>query len=266
MENEKIWDFLKTQGIHLLQGLLVLIVGFFLAHWIIKLVNKGEKRWKIEPTLKGFLVNLLKWALYIIVILTGASVLGIPLTSVLTLVASAGVAVSLALQGALSNLVGGLLLLILKPIRVGEYVKIGDNEGTVQAIGAFYTDLVTFDGKHVSLPNSALTNTAIINFTREGVRRLDVPFSVSYSADLDLVYKTLRDMMLKNDRLLPDPAPQVLLTEYADSCLKFVVRIWCKAGDYWDINFDFLDRGKRALDAAGLAIPYPQMDVHIKNE
>lgn len=264
MNSQQIWDFLKTQGVNLLRGLLVLAAGFFLVHWIMKLVSRSEKHWRLEPTLKGFLINLLKWSLYITVILTAANMLGIPLTSVITLVASAGVAISLALQGALSNLVGGLLLLILKPIRVGEYVKITDNEGTVQAIGAFYTDLVTFDGKHVSLPNSTLTNTAITNFTREGVRRLDVIFPVSYTADIDLVYKTLRDMMLQNGRLLPDPAPQVLLTEYADSGLKFTVRVWCKANDYWDINFDFLDRGKRALDAAGLAIPYPQLDVHIQ--
>ena len=264
MMDESVISFFKVQGLNLLRGMLTLAVGLFAVHWIMKLVGKGEEKLKIEPTLKGFLINLLKWTLYLLVFLSVAHVIGVPLTSVVTLVASAGVAVSLAVQGALSNLVGGMLLLILKPIQAGEYVKIGDNEGTVKSIGAFYTDLVTFDNRHVSLPNSQLTNTAIINFSREGTRRLDVTFSVGYDADIDLVYRTLGEMMQKNTRLLADPQPQVLFNEYGDSALRFVVRVWCKTADYWDVYFDFMDRGKRALDAAGLTVPFPQMDVHLK--
>lgn len=266
MSDISISAFLQTQGVNLLKALLVLAAGLFLVHWIIRMVESKQKKLHIEPTLKGFLINLIKGGLYIVVILTAANVLGVPMTSIITLVASAGVAVTLAVQGALSNLVGGLILLILKPIRVGEYVKIGDHEGTVKAIGAFYTDLLTFDGRHISLPNGSLTNTPIINFTREGTRRLDVTFSVSYDADIDLVYRTLADMMNRNPSLLPEPAPAVLLNEYAESSLRFVVRVWCRATDYWSIYFDLMDRGKRALDAAGIAIPYPQMDVHWKPE
>lgn len=266
MDSESVMAFLKTQGVNLFRGLLTLAVGFFLAHWILKLVEKRQVHWKIEPTLKGFLVNILRWVLYIVVILTAANVIGVPMTSIVTLAASAGVAVSLAMQGALSNLVGGLLLLILKPIRAGEYVKIGDNEGTVRAVGAFYTELVTPDNRQISLPNSALTNTAIINNTRQGTRRLDVTFSVSYDADMDRVKKILTDMMRQNPKLLPEPAPAVLFNRCGDSALEFIVRVWCKNTDYWDIYFDLLDRGKRALDANGVAIPYPQMDVHIKQD
>lgn len=266
MTAKDIVEFFTAQGISLLKGLLVLAAGLFAVHWVVKLLNRWESKLRMEPTVRSFLLNLTKWTLYVLVIFTAASVLGVPMTSMLTLVASAGVAVSLAMQGALSNLVGGVLLLILKPIRADEYVKIGDHEGTVRAIGAFYTELVTFDGKHVSLPNSALTNTPIVNYTREGVRRLDASFTVGYDADLDLVYRTLRDMMEQNGRLLPDPAPAVLLNAYGENGLVFVVRVWCKTADYWPVYFDFMDRGKRALDAAGLAIPYPQMDVHIKSE
>ena len=266
MSDISISAFLQTQGVNLLKALLVLAAGLFLVHWFIRMVESKQEKLHIEPTLKGFLINLIKGGLYIVVILTAANVLGVPMTSIITLVASAGVAVTLAVQGALSNLVGGLILLILKPIRVGEYVKIGDHEGTVKAIGAFYTDLLTFDGRHISLPNGSLTNTPIINFTREGTRRLDVTFSVSYDADIDLVYRTLADMMNRNPALLPEPAPAVLLNEYAESSLRFVVRVWCRATDYWSIYFDLMDRGKRALDAAGIAIPYPQMDVHWKPE
>ena len=266
MTDISISTFLQTQGINLLKSLLVLAAGLFFVHWIVRLVDAWQEKLHIEPTLKGFLINLTKGALYIVVILTAANVLGVPMTSIVTLVASAGVAVTLAVQGALSNLVGGLILLILKPIRVGEYVKIDENEGTVKAIGAFYTDLLTYDGRHISLPNGSLTNTPIINFTREGTRRLDVTFSVSYDADLDLVYRTLTAMMNRNPSLLPQPAPAVLLNEYGESGLRFVVRVWCRTADYWSIYFDLMDRGKRALDAAGISIPYPQMDVHLKPE
>lgn len=265
MTMEKLWSFLQTQGMKLLWGILVLAVGLFAVHWIVKLINRTQKKWKLEPTVKGFMLNVLKWALYIVVILTTVNTLGVPMTAVITLAASAGAAISLAMQGALSNLVGGFTLLALRPIKVGEFVKIGDNEGTVQNIGAFYTDLCTPDNRHINLPNGNLTNTAIVNYTREGTRRLDVTFTVSYTSEIDKVYRTLEEMMRQNASLLPEPAPQVLLNEYGESGLKFVVRVWCKNTDYWPIYFDLMDRGKRALDQAGIAIPYPQMDVHIKN-
>ena len=266
MDGEKVFSFLQTQGINLFRGILVLVAGLFLAHWIMRLVERSDKYVKLEPTLKGFLTNLFKLVLYIIVILTAANVVGIPMTSIVTLVASAGVAVSLAMQGALSNLVGGMTLLLLKPIKAGEYVKIGDYEGTVRTIGAFYTDLITFDNRHINLPNSTLTNTAIINFSREGTRRLDVTFSVGYGSDLDLVYKTLNALAAANDRVLPQPAPQVVLNKCADSSLDFSVRVWTANDDYWPVYFYLLDAGKRALDKAGIEIPYPQVDVHIRQE
>ena len=264
LNGERILTFLETQGVNLLRGLITLAVGFFAIHWIMKLVQRSDKYVRIEATLKGFLTNLLKLVLYIIVILTAANVIGIPMTSVVTLLASAGVAVSLAMQGALSNLVGGLILLILHPIRAGEYVKVGDYEGTVRTVGTFYTTVTTFDNRLINLPNSTLTNTAIVNFSREGTRRLDIVFSVSYGSDPDQVYKTLNDVIASNPAVLPEPAPSVVLSKMGDSSLEFIVRVWTSAADYWPAYYFLLDRGKRALDHAGIEIPYPQMDVHIK--
>ena len=254
--------FLETQGINLLRGISVLVVGFFLIHWILKLLSKNDKYVHIEPTLKGFLDNLIRIGLYIVVILTAANVMGIPMTSIVTLVASAGVAVSLALQGALSNLVGGLMLLLLKPIAVNEYVKAGDTEGTVKKVGAFYTELATPDNRFISVPNSTLTNTAIINFTRLGTRRLDVVFGVNYHSDIDHVKRVLMEVVGRCGHILPDPAPVVLLTECGDSALKFTIRVW--TDDYWTANFFLLEEGKKALDKAGISIAYPQLDVHLK--
>ena len=261
---EKILPILEAQGMKLFGGILVLVIGCFIAHWIMRFINRNSQFVKIEPTLRGFLENLLKLVLYITVILTAANVMGIPLTSFVTLLASAGVAVSLAMQGALSNFVGGMTILILKPFRAGDYVKIGDIEGTVQSIGVFYTEMVTPDNRHISLPNGNLTNTAIVNFTREGTRRLDVSFGVSYDADIDRVKAVLMGVIRDTSGILPDPAPIVKLSECGDSSVTFLMRVWCNAADYWHVNWDLLEKGKKALDAAGIEIPYPQMDVHMK--
>ena len=261
---DSIKNFLSTAGVDLLRGIIVLVVGLFLAHWLVKLFERYEKKLKIDPTLKSFLRNLLRILLYVLVILTAAGTMGIPLTSIMTLLASAGVAVSLAMQGVLTNLIGGFILLLFKPIKVGEYVRIGENEGTVKAIGAFYTEMATFDNRHINLPNGTLTNTAIINYTREGSRRLDLTFSVSYDSSMDQVYEVLNQVVSQEEALLPDPAPAVVLNKCADSSLDFQIRVWVKTDDYWPVNFRLLDNGKRALDKTGISIPYPQMDVHMK--
>ena len=265
MNTDSILDFLKTAGVDLLKGILVLVVGFFLVHWIGKLLKRSKKLLAVEPTLRGFLQNLVKIILTVIVILTAVSVMGIPLTSVITLLASGGVAVSLAMQGAVGNLIGGVILLVLHPIKAGEYVRIGDSEGIVKTVGAYYTELLTPDNKLLELPNGTLTNTPVVNYSREGTRRLDLTFSVDYGSDLDTVYRVLNGLVAGQEGILPDPAPQIVLAKYAESSLDFAVRVWVKGADYWPVNFSLLDKGKRALDAAGITIPFPQMDVHVKS-
>lgn len=264
MDWSKVIAYIQDQGIRLLEGLVVLIIGLFLVKWILKLTDNKLLFKKMDPTMSGFLRTAIRLLLYLVIVMTAVSVIGVPLTSVITLVASAGVAVSLAVQGALSNFVGGMTLLLLKPIKVGDFVKVGDFEGTVQNVGTFYTEFTTYDNRHISMPNSSLTNTAIINYTREGTRRLDVNYSVNYKSDMDQVLRVLSELIARNPLILPDPAPVVHLTKFGDSSLEFSARIWCKTADYWTINFYLLEEGKRALDRAGIEIPYPQMDVHIK--
>ncbi len=268
MDWQKLVDTLQAQGMNLLSGLLVLAAGFFLVGYVLKIAGRYLKKIRIEPTLESFLNNLIRLILYITVILTAAGVMGIPLTSVLTLLASAGVAVSLALQGALSNLVGGVMLLVLKPIKVGEYVTIGDVnsaiQGTVTGIGAFYTELKMPDHRLISIPNSSLTNTPIINFNREGTRRLDMTYSLSYNTDINRALSVLENLAKDHPAVFTDPAPVVHVSELGDSAMIFLVRIWCKNEDYWDINYYLIEEGKRRLDEIGMEIPYPQMDVHIK--
>ena len=264
MDWGKIGEFLTTAGVDLLRGLGVLAVGLFLVHWTMKLLERYEKRLKMEPTIRGFIKNLVRVLLYIVVILTTVSIMGIPMTSIVTLLASAGVAVSLAMQGVLSNLIGGFILILFKPIRTGEFIRVGENEGTVKSIGTFYTELATVDNKHINLPNSSLTNAAIVNYSREGTRRLDLTFSVSYESDMDQVYEVLNRVMAEEDRLLQDPAPAVNLNKCGDSSLDFFLRGWVTSENYWPVYFSLTENGKRALDRAGISIPYPQMDVHMK--
>ena len=247
-------------------GIIILVVGLFVVHWLIKFLRKSKIFSKLDPSLQSFFINAIKLILVVVIVLSAANVIGIPLTSIITIFASAGVAISLGMQGALGNLVGGLTLLILKPIKTGEFVRIGEHTGYVKTIGAFYTEIKTKDATLISLPNSALTNTAIINYSREGVRRVEVKYSVSYRSDLDTVYATLKDVAGKSGLVLSDPPPKVVLSECGDSALEFEVRAWAQAENYSKVRKYLIDAGKRALDAAGIEIPYPQMDVHLKQD
>ena len=263
MDWTAIKNFFTTAGMDLLRGLVILVIGFFLVHWIVKFIERNEHKMKIEPTLRGFVKNLIRILLYLIVILTAVNTMGVPMTSIITLVGSAGVAVSLALQGVLSNLIGGFILLLFKPIRAGEYVRIGDNEGTVKNIGTFYTEMATFDNRHVNLPNGTLTNTPIINYSREGTRRLDLVFTTGYEHGMDEVYEILRKVVSGEKDLLENPAPSVNLTKCAANGLEFSIRVWVTSANYWPVNFRLLENCRRALDEAGIPAPYQQVDVHM---
>lgn len=266
MDTETLKEFLTTAGVNLLFGIIILIVGLFLTSSVIKFLKKNKSFAKIDPALQAFLLNAIKLTLYIVVILSAANVIGIPLTSIITIFASAGVAISLGMQGALGNLVGGLTLMILKPIKIGEYVQIGQHSGMVKNIGAFYTEIVTRDNSLISLPNSSLTNTAIVNYSREGISRVEVFFTVSYENDIDTVREVLLEMAKKGDRVLEDPSPWVLVNKCSETAVEYAVRAWAKAEDWTHVRFYLLEYGKRALDEAGIRLPYQQLNVQLKQD
>lgn len=265
MDWKHIRQVLETNGIKLAFGIVVLIAGFIAAKLIVRLIKRSKWFQRIDGTARHFFEALIKALLYALVIITAAGVMGIPLTSFVALLASAGVAVSLAVQGALGNFVGGLMLLILKPIRAGEYVKVGEYEGTVRAVKSFYTEIVTADNRNISLPNSSLTNTAIVNYTREGTRRLDVEFGIAYGSVFSSARKALIELAAKTEGVFAEPSPAVLVSECADSAVKLMLRIWCDQKDFLQLKFELTEGGKLALDKAGVEIAFPQMDVHIKN-
>ena len=266
MDIEKIKEFFTSAGVNLLMGIIILVVGFFLIHWIMKFLKKSKAFAKLEPSLRSFFLNAIRMVLAVVVVLSAANTLGVPLTSVITIFASAGVAISLGMQGALGNLVGGVTLLILKPIKVDEYVRIGEYTGIVKNIGAFYTEIRTLDNSLISLPNSNLTNTAIVNYSREGTSRIEASFTISQDSDIDKVREVLLDMARKGEKVLEDPSPWVLITKCSESGVVVLVRAWAKAEDWGNVYYYLLENGKRALDAAGIRIPYQQMDVHIRQK
>lgn len=248
----------------LLGALIVFVVG----RWLIKLLMKhfpnGTKKHPFDPTARNFIENTVKTALYVIMLITIVSILGVPMASIIAVVGSAGAAIALALQGALSNLASGIVLLILKPMKIGDYIECGDVSGSVTDLGIFYTTLVTPDNRHITVPNSTLTTGTITNYSREKTRRLDLVFQVDYSSDTEAVKALIMKTAAAHRYVLSDPAPFVRLTQLDSSSLNFTLRVWCLGENYWDLKFDLTEQVKAALDENGISIPFNQLDVHIK--
>ena len=247
--------------------LICVLIGFFgikLARFISKKINSLAIFNKVDPNIKGFAQPSIKLFLYLIVILTCTSILGIDMTGFVAVLASCGVAIGMAMQGSLSNIAGGVMLLIFRPFRVEDFVECGGVSGTVKSISLFYTVLETPDNKQVTIPNSNVTSSTIVNYTINGKRRLDLDFTVSYDSDIDKVKEVLLKTVENDKRVLKNPAPFSRLKAHLDSSLQFTLRVWCKNSDYWDLFFDLMERVKKDFDDNKIEIPYPQIDVHTK--
>lgn len=261
-----ILNYALTYGGRLLIAAIVLIVGFWLTGVVIGKLKKGKLADKLEDTVESFVFNFINIALKAIIIITAIGILGVPMASVITVLATAGAAVGLALQGSLSNLAGGIMLVVFKPFRVGDFIESQGVSGSVEEITIMYTLLNTPDNKVVSLPNGALMNSTITNYSKKDLRRVDLTFSVSYDSDIDRVRDILNSIASAHPLVLKDPAAAVVFTKQGDSALEFTVRAWAKNGDYWTVYFDINEAVKKAFDKMGIEIPYPQMDVHVKND
>lgn len=253
-------------GGKVIAALLVLVIGLKLGKFIVKLMTKSKVFSSIDITAQTFLKSVINIALKAVVFITAIGVLGVPLTSVITVIASCGVAVGLALQGGLSNLAGGIIIIILKPFKVGDYIVEGGVEGTVEAIGIFYTTLLTPDNKRVIIPNGGLMNSTVTAVNQLDTRRVDFTFSVSYSADIDKVRKVIAYVIANSENILTDKGVDIVLSNHGESSVDFAVRLWTKTENYWSVYFDINEKVKKAFDAADIEIPYPQMDVHIKEK
>ena len=245
-------------------AILVLVIGWILIKWILKLLSRSKLSKKMDKSAFTFVRSAISITLKVVLILTAASIVGVPSASIIALIGSIGVAIGLALQGSLSNLAGGLMILIFKPFAVGDYIQPQDTEGgTVKDISIFYTTLLTVDNRTIVLPNGDLSNKPMENYTKMDKRRLDMRFSVGYDSDIEKVKMVMQKVIDRQEKLHREPAPFARLREMGDSALIFEMRSWCNTDDYWSCYFDINEQMKEAFDAAGFNIPYPQMDVHM---
>lgn len=257
---------LTSFGLKLLTAAIVFFIGHRLIKRFRKWIRTSARFEKLDEGVRSFLVSFSGIVLYIILAITITVMLGIPSTSLITALASCGVAIGLALQGSLSNFAGGIMILLFKPFKVGDYIKTEEASGTVSEITTVYTILHTPDNKVITIPNGTLTNSVIENYSAVENRRIDFTFSVDYGSDVDEVKSVIYDVVSSHKKVLSEPAPFARLSEHGESALVFVARVWSKTEDYWDVKFDITENIKRAFDEKGISIPFPQMDVHIKKE
>lgn len=254
-------------GGRIIAALLILFIGSKLIKLALKIFAKTMEKTKADTSVAQFLHSLIKAALYVVLAFLVASYCGVDAASIVALLGSAGVAVGLALQGSLSNLAGGVLILVLRPFNVGDYIiDAAGNEGTVDEIQIFYTKLRTGDNKVIILPNGALANNSITNVTTSNVRRCDITVGISYDADIKQAKDVLQRLIDNDPKTLKDKDLVVYVSALADSSVNIGVRCWFNNADYWDGMWRLNENIKYALDDAKISIPYPQMDVHVKNQ
>jgi small conductance mechanosensitive channel len=265
MDWNQIWNTITAWsmdfGKRLLIAILVLIVGRLVIKWVIKLMTKSKFAEKNDKTVTTVLSHFVSAALYVLLVVIIIGILGVPTASVITVIASAGVAIGLALQGALSNIAGGIMILVLRPFRVGDYVELAGKSGTVSDVGIFYTTLTSPDNKMITIPNGTVMGTEIVNYSVKDTRRVDLVFNVAYGTDVDKVRSILLEEAGKHPLTLDDPAPFARLTKQSESSLDFTLRVWVNAGDYWTVNFDLLETLNNRFEKEGIEIPFPQVVV-----
>ncbi|MBE6541233.1 MAG: mechanosensitive ion channel family protein [Ruminococcaceae bacterium] len=251
--------------IDLLLAVIILVVGFALVNFLIKRVAKLKSFDKIDVNAKTFFFNFVGTALKIVVVLTAVIVLGVPQASVVAVIGSCGLAIGLALQGGLSNIASGIIIMFCKPFHVGDFITSNGISGVVKDIGVYYTLITTADNQDIHVPNSSLANSTITNLSTKATRRIDFDFNIAYSSDIDLTRKVLLATAAMNDMVLKDPAPVVFVTTHGESSVGVKLRVWCNSENYWTVNFDMWEDVKKAFDKFGIEIPYNHLNVTIDN-
>lgn len=251
------YDLLMIYAPRLIMAIIIWFVGLWIIKMMIKGIRRALEKGDYDISLKKFMLNLASWALKILLIVVVLGTVGIETTSFAAILAAAGLAIGLSLQGSLSNFAGGILIMIFKPFRVGDTIQAQGELGTVKEIDIFTTKLNSPDNKQIIIPNGALSNGNITNFTSLGTRRIDFKFGVDYGSDIKKTKEILMNQLTSHPKVLKDPAPIVSLMELADSSINFIARPWVNTEDYWTVYFEITESTKEALDAASIEIPYP---------
>lgn len=265
----ELWFMVKTTGVDFAINLFIAIVIFYVGKWVVNLIVsgmlKGMQKGEMDKTLRRFIANLARILLMLFVIIAAINQLGVQTASLIALVGAAGLAVGLALQGSLANFASGVLIVLFRPYKVGDFIEGAGIAGSVEEVQILTTVLKTGDNKQVIVPNSQIMGTTITNYSANATRRVDLVVGVSYDDDLDQVRRELESLVAADDRILDDPAVTIAVSELADSSVNFVVRPWVKSADYWGVKFELTEAVKKRFDEVGISFPYPQQDVHLHN-
>ncbi len=262
---DKAIELLMNYGPKLILAIVTLIIGLWLIKLFVKGLVKTMERSKIEVSLHKFLMSIVSILLKVMLVISVASMVGIQMTSFIAILGAAGLAVGLALQGSLANFAGGVLILLFKPYKIGDFIDAAGHMGSVSEIQIFNTILKTPDNKTIVIPNGVLSNASVTNFSTESNRRVDMIFGIGYSDDIKKTKEILNTLIKNDKRILNDPEPVIVLSELADSSVNFTIRVWCNSADYWGIYFEMMENVKMEFDKQGISIPFPQRDVHVYN-
>jgi len=257
-------DYIVPWAINIFFALAIFVIGRWAIRIIVKLLHTGLERAKVDAILVNFILAITRTVLLLFVVIAALNRLGVDTTSLIALLGAAGLAVGLALQKSLQNFAAGVLLIIFRPFKTGDYVEAGGTSGVVESIGIFTTTLRTGDNREVIVPNGSIYNDTITNYSARDTRRIDMVFGIGYDDDIRKAKEILLRLLEEDDRVLEDPEPLVAVAELADSSVNFNVRPWVKSSDYWAVRYDLTERVKLAFDEADISIPYPQMDVHLE--
>lgn len=250
----------------LVAALVVFLIGHIIIRFVVKKFRTGKLANKMEPMLHSFLGSVLKIGAYALLAVAVVAILGIETASIITVLASAGAAIALGLQGSLSHLAGGVILLIFRPFKLGDFVEVCGQSGTVTEVGIFYTELTTGDNRVCVIPNGTLIGSSMVNYSVKDTRRVDLVLDVAYGTDVETAKQIVLDEVAKVDAILKDPAPFIRMTEMAGSSLKITLRVWCMSTDYWNVKFDLTESINKTFAEKNIEIPYQQLDVHLKNQ
>lgn len=254
-----------TYGLDVLGAIAILIVGVIVAGWAQRATTRGLSRFeRFDVTVRGFFASLVRYLVLIVTVLAVLNQFGVQTTSLIAVLGAAGLAIGLALQGTLSSLAAGVMLLIFRPFKIGDYIETDGQAGSVQALTLFVTNLNTPDNVRIVIPNSRIWGASIRNYSTNPTRRIDLTVGIAYEDDIGKAMDAIRQLIDAESRVNADPEPLLAVSELADSSVNILVRVWCAASDYWPLKFDLTRAVKEKLDAADITIPYPQRQVHLQ--
>ncbi|MDD9891035.1 MAG: mechanosensitive ion channel [Gammaproteobacteria bacterium] len=253
-----------TYGLQLLSAIATLVIGLYVVSIIVKVAGKVFERSNVDASLTGFLSSMISILLKIMVYISAIGMLGVEMTSFIAILGAAGLAVGMALSGTLQNFAGGVMILLFKPYKVGDFIEVQGYSGTVKEIQIFVTVMTTGDNKTILIPNGPLANGSMINYSTQTTRRVDFTFGIAYGDDIDKAYEVLQRLIDADDRILKDPEPFMGLSQLADSSVNISMRVWVNAADYWGVHFKMNEDVYKSFADADLSIPFPQMEMHVR--